>query len=565
VTSDANFAKRSRRRDLLICLVLFAGTVLLFGRATRDWFISYDDQKYIYANPHVQAGLTRATMIWAFTTCLEPKAATWFPLTWLSLALDHQLFGLCPGGYHLTNILLHAANAVLLFLTLRVATGRAWPSALAAAFFAWHPLRVESVAWVTERKDVLSGFFFLATMLIYSSNVVVPARWKRILIVAAFVCGLLAKPMIMTLPLVLLLWDYWPLQRRQPIGRLIAEKIPLVVVAIGLSVPTLIARREEEGTPTLGSWAEVGKRAFLSLHSIADYLTKEAWPTNLGVLYPLRNESIVQTLPSALAVASITGVVIGLRRRFPQLFVGWAWFIVMLIPVIGIVPFGTRSVADRYTYLPAIGLAIIAAWAIAQWAQRRAGAAIVLTAALLAAFATATARQVERWYDTRSLFTATLAATGDNELAKAEILYGRLEEVDRECLAAPGGPATGWAPGASADDFLRRLTPAQRVAYFQSVFANFPDDARPHVKLGGQLAAEADDVDAAAQFDIAVRIDPNDPAAQIGLAKSLMQLHRFADALPHARQAIHLDPNNIEASTALTDCQKRLAEADRVR
>jgi tetratricopeptide (TPR) repeat protein len=560
MTPGASAAPRSHQRDVMICVALFAGTMLLYWRATRNWFISFDDQYYVYMNPHVQAGLTRATVVWAFTTF---HAANWHPLTWLSHALDCQLFGLCPGGHHLTSILIHATNAVLLFLTLRISTGRAWPSALAAALFAWHPLRVESVAWVAERKDVLCGFFFLVALLLYSSDVASPRWWKRVVILAAFVCGLMSKPMIVTLPLVLLLWDYWPLRRREPLRRLILEKLPFFVLAAAFGVVTVIAQRAGGAVHPIGSAADIVQRIFLAMRAIAAYLVLEIWPTNLAVLYPFKDDPIAQALPATLAILAVTAAVIWNLRKFPQLFVGWAWFVVMLMPVLGILRIGEQSMADRYTYLPAIGLAIIAAWAIAQWSRRYLRTAVLVSAALLATYATASARQIERWYDTRSLFTATLAATGDNELARAEILQGRLEQAGRDCFAAPGGPAAGWTDGGSSGDFFRRLTPEQRVEYFRIVGAQIPGPAAPHIRLGNALANEADYVNAAMQFGIAVQIDPNDFAAQIGLARSLIKLRRFAEASAHSKRALELDPRNADASAMLAECQKTLSQADR--
>jgi len=611
-------ARCSRFRDLSLGAVLFLGTVLLFLPTTRHWFISYDDQHYVYANPHVQAGLRWSTFLWAFTTF---HAANWHPLTWLSHALDCQLFGLLPGRHHLTSVLIHAANAVLLFALLRYCTGRAWTSAVAAALFAWHPLRVESVAWVAERKDVLCGFFFLVSLLFYSSNARRRSRWKIGALYATFVCALLAKPMVVTLPVVLLLWDYWPLNRLAKIGRLIVEKIPLFVLSVASSIVTVIAQRAGGAVSPIGSSADVAKRGLLALHSIAWYLLKEIWPVKLSVLYLFRDDPVVQIAPAATAVVAISAIVIIRRGKDPRLFAGWIWFVVMLLPVLGIVRVGEQSMADRYTYLPAIGLAIIAAGFLGDCAERlpgswrlgsplpvarerdrvrvisstngteipnhphpcplpgyrerercvaiavesaspcRSSTAILVSALLLIGCCITTLRQIANWYDTRSVFAASVAALGPSALADSMIPQGRLEAAERDYLALPGGPAAGWRAGDSADALLRRLTLEQRREYFEIAAGLIPGPARPHAELARTFASEGDHFNATAQLLAAVNIDPDDADAQLALAKSLALLRRYPDALAHAGKALELRPGDPDAVRVVAKCQELLSKA----
>jgi hypothetical protein len=544
---------RSWRHDTFLCTALFIGTVVLFLPATRNWFISYDDQFYIYSNPDVQAGLTRGTFVWAFTTF---DAANWHPLTWLSIALDCQLFGLNPAGHHLTSILIHAANAVLVFVLMRNSTGRAWTSALAAAFFAWHPLRAESVAWAAERKDVLSGFFFLLVLLAYSSNIKRPSSWKLLAVYAAFIAALLAKPMIVTLPFVLLLWDYWPLRRREGMVRLVVEKLPMLALSAGSCVVTVIAQRAGGAVHPMGDYGSVCERVLDAFHACAWYVFKEAYPAHLSVLYPIRKYPFSETVPAAVFIAAISAGVIASRRTFRPLFVGWAWFLGMLVPVIGIVRVGSLSMADRYTYLPGIGLAIILAWTMARWAQRARGVAIVTSIVVLAACAVLTFHHLGTWYDTESVYTQAMAASEDNELARASIPRGRLERAEREYYSSPGQPASGWKQGDSSWDFFRRLTPEQRVHYFQIIRGQLPGSAQPHIKLGEEFIAEGDIENALVQFGAAVQIAPTNAVAQAGLAKSLVKLRRIDEGIDHARRALAADPHNAAAAAILAEYAK---------
>jgi len=347
-----------------LCVFLAAIVWLVFGQTIHHQFINLDDGAYVYKNPQVSRGLTSEGIIWAFT---QSHAANWHPLTWLSHMLDCQLYGLSPGGHHLTNVLLHAANAILLFLVLRQMTGSLWRSAFVAALFAIHPLRVESVAWVSERKDLLSGLFFLLSIWAYVRYTRNRSRARFGALLVFFTLGLLCKPMLVTLPAVLLLLDYWPLNRMpsatdspekkfQTLRTLVLEKLPLVGLAVASCAATIVAQQSAMQPLTSIS---LPLRAGNALIACAAYIGNLAWPSDLAVFYPLafRDISASRVFLALAVLLGISSVVFILRRR-RYLVTGWLWYLIMLGPVIGIVQVGSQARADRYTYLPQIGLAL---------------------------------------------------------------------------------------------------------------------------------------------------------------------------------------------------------------
>jgi hypothetical protein len=435
-----------------VCIFLAAITFAVFGQTLRHEFVNYDDDDYVSENPEVARGLTLKGIVWAFT---HVHAFNWHPLTWFSHMLDCQFYGLNPGGHHLTNILLHTATAILLFLVLRRMTAALWRSAFVAAVFAIHPLRVESVAWVAERKDVLSGLFFMLTIGacvryassarnrkaggIQTSNIehrtpnierkesrsTLHASRFYVLCLLFFALGLMCKPMLVTLPLVLLLLDYWPLERftihdsRFTIGRLIIEKIPLLALAGASCMATLFAQKD-----AIWSLERIclPSRAGNALISCAAYLGEMVWPSKLAVLYPFptRGIGISEVVFPLVLLAGISTGVFVLRRCRPYLLTGWLWFLGMLTPVIGLIQVGPQARADRYTYLPQIGLYLALTWAVAElcagWRHRRPVlggiAAIVIASLSVASF-----RQTSYWRNSESLWTHALACTSDNAIA----------------------------------------------------------------------------------------------------------------------------------------------------
>jgi tetratricopeptide (TPR) repeat protein len=358
---------RRYRTEIAVGLALVALALAALGHACWNGFVNFDDNDYVTGNRHVQAGLTAAGFVWAFTTT---RAANWHPLTWLSLQLDASAFGpQSPWGFHLSNVLLHAASAVLLFLALRLMTGAVWRSALVAALFAVHPAHVESVAWVAERKDVLSGLFGMLTLLAYAWYVRRPGTGRYLAVLAAFALGLLAKPMLVTLPCVLLLLDYWPLGRMK--GRFfLLEKLPLFALTAAACLVTMYAQGRGGAVNTLEQ-LPLGERLMNALAAYAGYLGELIWPARLAPFYPHPRGRLLleQAGRAGLLLVVITGLVLWARRR-RYLVVGWLWFLGTLVPVIGLVQVGSQGMADRYTYIPSIGLFLAAVWGGADLAAR---------------------------------------------------------------------------------------------------------------------------------------------------------------------------------------------------
>jgi hypothetical protein len=374
-----------RRWIIIACLFLVVATLATYGDLRNHQFINYDDNVYVTDNPTVQGGLTLTGLVWAFTTL---HSGLWIPLTWLSFMVDSQLFGLHPGGFFLTNLFFHIANALLLFWWLLRTTRAPGRSFLAAALFALHPLHVESVAWATERKDVLSTFFWLLTMWAYVWYAERPRLGRYVLILVCFSLGLMAKPMLVTLPFALLLLDYWPLGRLSlkgpaaaaaspkpgpgvTIKRLVWEKSPLLVISALSSVVTFSVQKEAGAISTLHT-LPIPNRLANAMVACVSYLGKMFWPAHLAVLYPLpgHNPPIWQAPAAGLALAVLSLLALRQARRHPYLLVGWLWYLGTLLPVIGLVQVGVQAMADRYTYVPSIGLFIAVVWGMADLAAR---------------------------------------------------------------------------------------------------------------------------------------------------------------------------------------------------
>jgi protein O-mannosyl-transferase len=443
-----------RLRTIIFCLCLILMSLAVFEGVRTHQFV-FDDLGFISRNAVVKDGLTWNGVTWAFTTRLM---GIWHPLTWLSHMVDCQLFGVAPAGHHLMNLFFHIANTLLLFLLLLLCTKAEWPSFIVAALFAVHPLHVESVAWVAERKDVLSAFFWLLTMWAYVGYVRQPGLSRYALVLICFSLGLMAKPMLVTLPLVLLLWDYWPLRRwappggaaletGQPVGnlpypgvslqRLIWEKIPLLILVVFFSLVTVYAQKAGAMVVSLAD-LPLGARISNALVAYVTYLGKTVVPMNLAVLYPHPGNAIPgwQALGAGLGLALLSWLTIRRARRYPYLLVGWLWFLGTLVPVIGLVQVGAQAMADRYTYIPLIGLFIMAAWGMADLAARWRCPKFLLpliAGVMIVVFGTMARFQVGHWRDAVSLFQHTLSVTQNNVLiqgALGEALYFR-GEVDQ--------------------------------------------------------------------------------------------------------------------------------------
>ena len=463
---ESYFFRSPEKRRLIFCLLLALATIALYNSVTRAPFLNFDDQVYVTDNPQVRAGLTWNTVVWAFRT---PKAFDWHPITWLSYALDWQIFGLDPAGYHTINILLHAANAVLLFLLLEGATGLAWRSLAVSALFALHPINVESVAWISERKTVLSMLFFLLALAAYGWYTRRPRIGRYLVVTLAYVLGLMSKAQVITFPFALLLLDYWPLGRLAPhparpheVGgepavaaagpsfwKLIGEKVPWFALSAVSAVITLKTGGAafnymvltDLTRSKLSLWLRLGNAAL----SYVKYLGKAFWPVNLAIVYPHLGPgiSIPGAVLSAFAIIAVSILALIFRRRRPFL-VGWFWFLGTLVPMIGLVDIGVHAMADRYAYIPLLGIFVIVCWGTADLIKRwHVPTAVTAagTVAILLALGIALHRQASFWSDNVTLWTHTLEITeanftAEDNLAGALITQGRVEEALPHLLRA---------------------------------------------------------------------------------------------------------------------------------
>ncbi len=557
-----------------VCIFLAAITLVVFGRTAHYGFVNYDDNDYVYENPEVARGLTLQGIVWAFT---HVYAANWHPLTWISHMLDCQLYGLNPGGHHLTNILLHAATAILLFLVLRQMTGALWRSAFVAAVFAIHPLRVESVAWVTERKDVLSGVFFMLTIGAYvryaqrrSGAPAVPVLdpWRSTrdygLVLFFFALGLMCKPMLVTLPFVLLLLDYWPLNRVTTVTdhrnhfpiprRLILEKLPLFGLAAASCVATLIAQTEAiQRFENISLPLRVGN----ALISYVAYMGQMFWPSGLAVLYPFttRGVGVAGVVLSVVVLAGISTGVFVLRRR-PYLLTGWLWYLIMLVPVIGIVRVGFQARADRYTYLPQIGLYVLLTWAAADlcagWRHRRVvlgGCSTIILVALIFCART----QASYWRNSESLWTHTLACTSDNfighnNLGNALLQMGSVDKaITHFQKALEINPNDVEANINLGSALLQKGNVGEAISHFQKALQISPDFAGAHNNLGNALLKMGRVDEAIAHYQRALQINPNSVEAHNNLGSALLQMGSVDEAIAHYQKALEIEPDNADA------------------
>jgi protein O-mannosyl-transferase len=407
--------KKQNRMLLLICAGLVLATVIAYEPVRHNELVNYDDRTYITENPNITAGITLHSIIWAFTSSYS---ANWHPLTWLSHMMDYQLYGLKPLGHHVTNLIIHIANTLLLFLILKQMTAAMWKSAFVAAAFALHPVHVESVAWAAERKDVLSTFFWMLTILAYVHYVKKPNIKSYLFVILAFALGLMSKPMLVTLPFVLVLLDYWPLDRfenfKSSFYKLIHEKIPLFAMSAGSCIITFIVQKRGGAVSDLTGWPWHA-RILNGLGSYFNYIVKILYPTKLAVLYPFEGTLSIQAALAAILGASLLLYYWGRGRRW--LVIGLLWYLGTLVPVIGIVQIGEQMMADRYTYIPSIGVFIIIAWGAEEIFLSKHFPKIVpaaVSAAAIAAMILITRVQTGYWKDTPTLFKQAIAVTKNN-------------------------------------------------------------------------------------------------------------------------------------------------------
>ena len=511
-----------------LALVLAAITLIVFGQTLNHAFINYDDPDYVTKNAQVARGITLEGVVWAFT---HVHASNWHPLTWISHMADSHLYGMNPRGHHLTNVVLHAVNAILLFLLVRQMTASLWRSFFVAALFAVHPLRIESVAWVAERKDVLSGLFFMLTLMAYTRYTRAPDRGRYALVAALFALGLMCKPMLVSVPLVLLLLDYWPLSRlpslsligaeeRKNFRRLVLEKLPLLALGLASCAVTLFAQREAIKPVT-----QIALPARLANAAVAyvDYMRQMFWPKDLAVLYPWEAARL-QTLHVASAVLLLAGISITvfLLRSRRYLVTGWLWYLIMLVPVIGILQVGNQGRADRYTYLPQIGLYLLITWSAVELCARLKFYRVLLSgiaATGLVALILAARTQASYWQDSETLWRHALNVTTDNVIAE-----GNLGEAI-------------YRKGRNAEarfHFEKSLRINRRQPELLSALGVFDlevgriDEARAHLQE-------------------AIAIEPNHKDAHFNLGNVYLHTGDGAEALTHYERALAINPDDVEA------------------
>jgi protein O-mannosyl-transferase len=525
---------RNRRLVIMLGVAIALGTAASYCRLAQNEFVRFDDAEYIVDNPHVMKGLTAEDIRWAFTAY---HSANWHPVTWISHMVDAELFGKWAGGHHLMTLALHIASSMLLLALLYYTTGMAWPSAFVAGLFALHPVHVESVAWAAERKDVLAALFWFATMLAYARYVRRPGAGRYAAVVVLFALGLLSKPMLVTLPVVLLLFDYWPLERfgierdgwrfrvtGTGLGRLVLEKLPLLLLVAGSCVLTLQA---QAGAIASQESLNFGTRLANATISYGRYICAMLWPSGLAIFYPLSSRIPYGQLTVAmlmLAVLTVAAIRFARTRRY--IFVGWFWYIVTLVPVIGLVQVGSQSHADRYTYLPSVGFSIALAWAVSvamagKMMLRR--AAVVAGVGVMVVLGALAFRQTGFWKDDLTLFSRAVLATKSNPEMLANL-----------------GTVLGERGG--VEDGLKVLKQA---------LAQKPNSERMMVAIGQLLYDAGRYEDANEYYTKAIKIRPDNWESQLGMGQVQSKLNHPAEAEAYCRRSLQLEPESPNAYNLL--------------
>jgi protein O-mannosyl-transferase len=599
-TSSSGATRHKNLIPVLICLALAILTVITFWSLKDCGFINLDDTTYVYENAYVQSGLNWNSIGQAFSSELVGKSSNWHPLTWLSLMLDYQIFGLNPFGYHLINLLFHVMNTILLFLIFLRMTKKLWPSAFVAALFAIHPLHVESVAWIAERKDVLSTFFFMLTLGAYSYYVEHPRLRRYFFVLLFFILGLMAKPMLVTLPFVLLLLDYWPLQRFQEIKPdhkvqtevfksvtsdkqkkkskkkpavketlevkksasseykwsliypLFWEKVPLFVLAILSSIVTYIAQQKGGAVQSIEA-LPLGVRIGNAFISYIAYIGKMIWPSNLAVFYPYPGLLVPwQVFGSVILLIAVTLLVIWRAKRSPYLATGWLWYIGALVPVIGIVQVGSQAMADRYTYIPLIGISVLMIWGISDLARiwRFPGSLLsgfsvmVVTILIIISW-----KQAALWQNDIILFEHALKVTSGNYLAHNNLgiaLYkiGKNEEAlfhHEEALRI--NPASFKAHFNMANILAFQGKRAEAIYHYEEAIKLHRNYLNAHRNLGTALALDGRFKEAIEHYKKAIEIDGSDPTTYYNLGMAFAANEQADEAINQFKKALNIKPD----------------------
>lgn len=607
-----------RRVDWLISAALIVLSAVVYWKCCGYDYVDFDDGDYALNNPHVQGGLTADGVWWGLTTL---HACNWHPVTWWSLQADAQLFGPTAATFHRTNVLLHAVNVALLFHTLRTLTGATWRSAAVASLFAVHPQHVESVAWVSERKDVLSALFFLLTLLLYTRYAAAPSLWRMLPVVVATALGVAAKPMLVTLPCVLLLLDFWPLGRLphpagggrafgRALGRLAVEKLPLFGLVTIAAFLTVVAQRAEAIRPLeqFGLSDRFGNAAV----SYVVYIGQTVWPTQLCVFYPHPRTALPawQVWCSVLILAAITAAGVRYSAGRPYLLVGWLWFVGTLVPVIGIVQVGLQARADRYMYIPHVGLFVAAVWGLAGVSSRRAYRAVLAGAwaVAVALSVVATNAQLSTWSDTTTMWNHVLAVDDDNAVAHNNlgVLYQHrteyadaLRHFDRACALTPDMHSPhfnralvlwkmgrhddaenafsaaltlaetpvefGETWGMLAEASLRRKDTAQAKGRFEKALEYQPDNIVTRNNYGVLLSLQGHTADAVREFEFVLARSPADPEANKNLGVCLSTLRRYPEAVGHLKAGVQAFPQDLEPRERLATAYLATGQAAEAR
>lgn len=566
----------SRRTELLIYALLTAAVLAVFWQTLGHDFTNYDDVAYVTENSHVRTGLTIPNIEWALAAM---HASNWHPITWMSHMLDCTLHGANPRGHHATNLLFHLANTLLLFGLLKRLTGCRWRSAFVAALFAVHPLHVESVAWVAERKDVLSAFFWMLTIWAYVRYTERRDAGRYMLVVLAFTLGLMSKPMLVTLPITLLLLDYWPLGRFgkgiSPVTA-IREKIPLLMLSAASCAVTFAAQREGSAVGRLDQ-LPLGERTANAASAYITYIIKMAYPTRLAVFYPHPEGKLPMLCVAGawMLLAGITFVAVRLRNK-PYVLFGWLWYLITLVPVIGLVQVGWQAMADRYTYMPLVGLFIAITWGISEslgdWASRSGRSrSIPLSAVSLAvvvALGVAAWRQAGYWKNSITLFTHALQVTGNNVVAENNLAMALQSEGKTGEAIAHYRTAIRMKPGWEdahynlARTFLASGHKDEAIAEFRKALRIYPGDAEALNNLGAALMLKGRVAEAVSLFSEATRLQPDHVRAYMNLGAALSVQGKLPEAAANYRAAVSLDPTIPDAHQNLAITLVRIGDRE---
>jgi protein O-mannosyl-transferase len=551
---------------LAVSAVLVVLTIFVYAQVAHFQFLTYDDYNYVTGNPHVARGITASGIIWAFTSF---DASNWHPVTWLSHMADVQLFGMNPGAHHITNAVIHSLSSLLLlFLLLRI-TGSLWKSSVVAALFALHPAHVESVAWVAERKDVLSAFFCFLTLYFYAEYGTKRKPALYLLTLISFVIGLMSKPMLVTLPVLMLLLDFWPLRRWTGEGEgdapaasrlansltLVKEKIPFFVCSLGSGILTICAQSKGGAVKDLAR-ISFGHRVENAIVSYVKYVGKMLWPHDMAILYPtVPSFPLWEVAGSVLVIGFATTAAYRWRNSYPFVTLGWFWFLITLLPVIGLIQVGEQAMADRYTYIPAIGLFVIAAWGFAEltsrWQQRKRVAALV-AALVITASTVKTWNQIHYWNNDQSVFQHALDTTTGNYTAHYNLGYALSKQGDLDGAINHYQEALRLQPNLYETHNNLALVLARKgdvdaaIAEYRAALLLQPNMPQAHNSLGFALATKGDIDAATAEFLEALRLKPDYAAAHANLAFAHLNKGAVDAAIREFEEAVRLEPDQTK-------------------